>query len=75
MDGEVATPRYLLNTNEEVPQSVMMLLGAGVVGGDFEAILAGADVAEDVVVEGSRACYRSMGHGMLQLGWRRAGSQ
>jgi hypothetical protein len=29
------------------------LLRVGVVGGELEAILAGADVAEEVVVEGS----------------------
>jgi hypothetical protein len=36
-----------------VPQSIVLLLGVGVVDGELEAILAGTDVAEDVIVEGS----------------------
>ena len=56
VDGELATPRYLLHANKEVSKSVVHLLGVGVVGEELRTLLAGADVVEDVVVEGSRAC-------------------
>jgi hypothetical protein len=50
-----ASPRYLLDLDKEMPQSVVDLLGVDVIGGELEAIVAGSEVARDVVAIGSRA--------------------